>query len=523
MPVSELLPEKRQKLNKILLPFDLGMEASVHLLKKTPAYEALKNSLYEANKFFSSFNIKKFNQLKVSGLENLPKKGGYLLAVNHQSWLDPQFLTVSIPRKIYFLVKSELTQWPLIRHFVELSHAIILRRKGDEKALQEASELLKRGEVLCIFPEGTIPGEEHLSRAAIDKQTGLLEGKTGMVRLALKSGCPVIPVGISGSGKVFPPEAYPRMEIGLFPQPAPVQVRIGKPIALRSPGNKNLSREQLRGETKKVMQAISALVDHTKGYIPLELPMNELPQYDKIGVLLLHGFTSGEKAVSGLVPHLKKLGLPYAKPMLRGHGTRFQDLQGVTYEDWYQDAEKALLELSKTVDKVVVVGLSMGGLVTLKLAMEHGDKIAGIVTVAAALRFADPLAGFSRILSKFVPYWPGPKTFNDKALAKTSTNYKYFPTKAFVSLYDFAKLIESNLPRVKVPILVIHSKQDRVISPVAANLIYEKVSSPHREILWFQKSGHEMMQDMEAEAVFEAIDRFILQFKRKSASGEKRS
>lgn len=516
MPDREIFSEKHEKIAKILLPFDLGVDASVRLLKRVKAYEPLKNTLYEGGKSLSSFNLKKFNRLKIAGLENLPKKGGYLLAANHQSWLDPQVLSVSIPRKIHFLIKSELTQWPLVRHFVQLSPVIIIRRQGDEKALSEAAELLKQGEVVCIFPEGTIPGEENIPRWAINKQTGLLDGKTGMIRLALKAGVPIVPLGISGTGRSFPPEAYPRMDINPFPRPHPVKVRIGKALSLNHYVRKNLSREQLRDETKKVMKAISALVDHTQNYIPMDIPMEELPQYNKIGVLLLHGFTSGKKAVSGLLPHLEKLKIPYQMPVLRGHQSRFQDLQGVTYKDWVADAEKALLELSKTVDKVVIVGLSMGGLVALKLAMAHAEKIAGIVTVAAALKFADPLAGFSKVLSKVVPYWPGPKTFNDKKLAKNSSNYKWFPTKSFVSLYDFAKVIEEDLYKVRVPILVIHSKEDHVISASAANTIYEKVSSPHREIKWFYKSGHEMMQDMEAEEVFKTIENFVLKFRKTS-------
>ncbi len=518
MPKGEVFSEKHEKIAKILLPFDVGVDASVRLLKKVNAYETLKNTLYEGGKSLTSFNLRKFNRLKVFGLENLPKKGGFLLAANHQSWLDPQVLTVSIPRKIHFLIKSELTQWPLVRHFVQFSHTIIIRRHGDEAALDQAAELLRKGEVVCIFPEGTIPGEEEVPRWAINKKTGLLEGKTGMVRLALKAGVPIVPLGISGTGRSFPPEAYPRMDINPFPRPHPVKVCIGKAFALHHHMRKNLSREQLRDETKKIMKAISALVDHTQNYIPMDIPMEELPRYNKIGVLLLHGFTSGKNAVSGLVPHLEKLKIPYSMPVLRGHQSRFQDLQGVTYKDWVADAEKALLELSKSVDKVVVVGLSMGGLVTLKLAMEHADKIAGIVTVAAALKFADPLAGFSKVLSKVVPYWPGPKTFNDKKLAKNCTNYKWFPTKAFVSLYDFAKVIEDNLYKVKVPILIIHSKEDHVISAAAANTIYERISSPHREIKWFYKSGHEMMQDMESEEVFQAIDEFVLKFRKQASS-----
>jgi len=518
---SEAFLKKHEAMNKILLPFDLGLGASLEILKKLKVYESFKNSLYQGTKNLAAFNIKKFNRLKVTGLENLPKKGGYLIAANHQSWLDPQILAVSIPRKICFMAKSEFMRWPLLRHFIELSDSIFIRRGGDEKALLEVALRLGKGDVVCIFPEGTIPGEEQIARSAVDKNTGLLEGKTGMVRLALKAGVPIVPVGISGSGRALPPEAYPRMDITPLPKPYSIQVKIGRALHFHSHSGKNLTREQLREETKRVMKSISGLVNHAQNYIPLELPMENIPQYNKIGVLLLHGFTSSLKTVEGLTPFLKEQHIPYQMPLLRGHGTRFQDLEGIGYNDWYADAEKALTALSKTVDKVVVVGFSMGGLVGLKLAMEHPEKVAGIVTVAAALKFSDPLAGLTKLISKIIPYWPSPKAFQDKNLAKKSNqNYKWFPTKTFASLYDFSKLIEKDLPKVRVPILVIHSKKDQIISPSAANIIYEKVSSKHREIKWFYQSGHEMMQDLEAAEVLKTIDDFILKFSKKPAKAQ---
>lgn len=237
---------------------------------------------------------------------------------------------------------------------------------------------------------------------------------------------------------------------------------------------------------------------------------------EKLGILLIHGFTSDLKSVDGLLPYLKKNHLKYKTPILRGHGTRFQDLKGVTSNDWYADAEKALFDLAKTVEKVVVVGLSMGGLVSLKLGMNHPDKIAAVVTVAAALKFADPFAFLTPILSKIIPYWPSPNSFNDKNLKKNCLNYKWFPTDAFASLYKFAPQIEKALSKFKVPILIIHSKKDQVISPKSAEIIYEKVSSKQKEIKWFYKSGHEMMQDLEAKEVFETIIDYILKISKKS-------
>jgi len=513
----ERFVEKHEKINQLLKPFDFGLGLGIDALKKVGLYQPLRQGLFVGARRLLGMNIKKTHQLKVEGTENLPKKGGAVLVSNHQSWLDAQVLGVGLPRPICFLAKSEFIDWPFLRHFIEFSDSIFIRRGGDEEGLQRAIDRLKNGDLICVFPEGTIPGEEDIPRSAVEKDTGLLRGKTGAIRLALEAGVPVIPVGLTGTGRAFPPEAYPRMEIlPPLPRPYPVKIKIGKPVGFNGHTGKTLSREDLRDQTKKVMKAISQLIDHKQNYIPIEVPMKELPRHNKLGVLVLHGFTSHAKTVDGLKPYLDKLHLKSSFPYLRGHGTKFQDLNGVTYKDWIADAEKALNSLSKTVDKVIVVGLSMGGLVSLELGIRHPDKIAGVVTVGAALKFADPLSVLTPLLSKIVPYWPSPKAFHDKELAKNSKNYKWFPTTAFASLYEFSKLMEKRLPKFKLPLLVIHSKKDQIIAPRSANIIYEKVSSDHRDIKWFFKSGHEMMQDMEAKGVFEAVVEFIQQFTKKA-------
>jgi carboxylesterase len=65
---------------------------------------------------------------------------------------------------------------------------------------------------------------------------------------------------------------------------------------------------------------------------------------------------------------------------------------------------------------------------------------------------------------------------------------------------------------VHVPIRILQSRKDRIVAPDSANIIYEKVSTPHREIIWYEHSGHEMMLDMEAEDVFEDIMEFVHRF-----------
>jgi carboxylesterase len=499
-----------------LKPVDATVGLAVDALARRGKLDTVSDPVYEQLRNVLGKMYRSQNDLRAEGVENVPTTGGFILASNHQSWDDVQVLGVTCPRRLRFLAKSEFEDWPVLRHLIRLTDSPYIRRGGDPEGIARAVEALQEGKALCVFPEGTIPGEEDIPRHAVEPDTGLLPGKTGVVRLAMTAGVPVIPVGISGSGAAFPPEIYPRLELLELPRPAPITVRYGRPMRFPRPDGGVADKEDLRQETGRLMKAISALVDHERNYVPLQVPVPPLPRYERLGVLLLHGFTSSLKTVDGLVPHLERAGIPYRMPVLRGHGTKWEDLEGVTARDWYADAEEALTELSAEVDAVVVVGLSMGGLVALELAMNHPMRVGAVVTVAAALRFKDPLSRLTPMMAKVVRSWPSPESFNDPTLRSRCENYPRFATDAFASLYEYAQEIESRLGEVQVPVCVLQSKRDQVVAPVSANQIYERVASQHREIHWFQRSGHEMMQDLEADDVFESIMSYVGKLRKKT-------
>jgi len=504
---------RQEVANAILFPADKALEFALDIARKHNKLDRASDATYRVLRAALRKQFELLNELEVLGAENVPATGGVVLASNHQSWLDVQVLGASCPRRVHFVAKAEFKEWPVLRHLIDLSQSVFVRRGGDDQALESIAEALAQGRVVAIYPEGTIPGEEDIPRRAVDPRTGLLKGKTGAARLAIKARVPIVPVGVSGTGRAFPPEIYPRLEILRLPGNTPIRIRYGEPWDLSQYHGKDLSHEKLRELTDELMLRISKLVDHRSNYAPIEVPIPPPPRYKDVGVLLLHGFTSSTDTVDGLIPHLEKEGIPYERPVLRGHGTRYQDLRGVTAREWYVDAQRALLALWPKVDRVVVVGLSMGGLVALELAMRQPEKIAGVVAVAPALKFKDPLTRLTGLLSKVVRYWPSPQSFNDLELAKKCTNYKMFPTDAFASLYHYSRTIAERLPEVHVPIRILQSKKDQIVAPESANIIYERVSSPLREIVWFERSGHEMMQDMEADAVFTEIMDFVNRFR----------
>ncbi len=228
------------------------------------------------------FTIHKlYFRLEIIGHSNIPKVGGVLLAVNHQSYLDPPLVGICAWRRVTFISKIENFKIPILGPLMEIGGAYPVVRGGDDAALETFIDLLKKGHLMSIFPEGTIPAEEEIPRSAIEPKTGLLKGKTGVIRLALKARVPIVPVGLSGTGRALCPEAVPRGQTLPIPKPVKITVRYGKPIDLSRYYDVPVTKELLRELTDQVMLEISQLVDHTRNFIPMTVPVTD-ETYQKI-------------------------------------------------------------------------------------------------------------------------------------------------------------------------------------------------------------------------------------------------
>ena len=154
-----------------------------------------------------------FSPRTILGKEHLPKEGGFILASNHKSNLDPFLIGLCFHRRISYMAKDSLFRNPIARFFLHRVEAFPVRRDAsDVRALRETLRRLKRGFPVVVFPEGTRqgPGSETKTRP-------------GIGFLAVKGGVPVIPVHIDGSEKVLPPK-------GRIPKRGRVTVSFGKPI-----------------------------------------------------------------------------------------------------------------------------------------------------------------------------------------------------------------------------------------------------------------------------------------------------
>ena len=133
---------------------------------------------------------------RVTGLENIPAEGGFIIASNHLANIDSFVLPVVLPRQIRFVAKNTLWTGPgltgrIVRWFFEAVEAVPVDREAlssGKGALQAGLEILREGSGFAIYPEGT------------RSKDGLLHpGKQGAAWLAVESGCPVIPVGLKGT------------------------------------------------------------------------------------------------------------------------------------------------------------------------------------------------------------------------------------------------------------------------------------------------------------------------------------
>ena len=228
------------------------------------------------------------------------------------------------------------------------------------------------------------------------------------------------------------------------------------------------------------------------------------------GMLILHGFTGSRATVAPLIPVAEVLGMPWSLPQLRGHWTSPDDLHGVTYQDLLADALAAFDKLRAEVDQVAVVGLSVGGKIALDLATRR--NIVALAVIAPALRYANPLTRFAPLIAKVQKEFAGGNPhggFSDPSYGEGIGNYDRFPTATFLSILRAAPGIQKRLPQIIVPTLVIGARNDKVVLPIASQIVYDGLGARDKQLVWFDRSGHEMLVDCEGPQVCERVEAFL--------------
>jgi len=193
----------------------------------------------------------------VEGLENIPRSGGFIIAANHNNHLDSFLLSaVTFPqvrRTVKFLTRDDLLLWKLIgRWGARELNVILIDRNDKARSLKLAHEQLQQGNIIGNYPEGQC---NNLPK--------LLKAKSGTARLALSTGLPVIPVGLSGGP---PANTGFRLFLDLFTAfPNSTTIKFGVPIKFDPYADPQIPQEIIDSANYKIMTALSDLSGKSYG------------------------------------------------------------------------------------------------------------------------------------------------------------------------------------------------------------------------------------------------------------------
>jgi carboxylesterase len=247
-----------------------------------------------------------------------------------------------------------------------------------------------------------------------------------------------------------------------------------------------------------------------------------------LGALLIHGFMGVPEELRPLGESLAARGLTVGSVLLARHGQHPEKLVGVRWHEWHASAHESLRRLQARCDRVIVIGFSMGGLLALRLAAH--ESIDGVITLAGAMQLAGgwqlrllPVARY--VMPWFYPLQQanfsdpvvraglaekmGEVNFDDPAMVDEIKRTVRIPTAAIHELLKLGTRTRRELPRVTVPALVMQGRRDDTVVPATAQVIYDRLGSRDKELVYFERSGHQLPNDVERAAVERTIMRWI--------------
>jgi len=253
-------------------------------------------------------------------------------------------------------------------------------------------------------------------------------------------------------------------------------------------------------------------------------------------VILIHGLTGTPNEMRHLAFALNKDGYGVICPRLANHGQPLHILKHTTWEELYGPLRALFLRTRETGGQVSVAGLSMSALFVLLLAEEFGDRLAGGICLSPTLFFDGwnvpwynrllPLASYTPLkyrvyFKESAPYGiknPRIRAMVHRYYAKarladtdgvSKFGYAYFPVALFHQLRRLVRRVIPLLGRVRAPLLLVHPREDDTASLKNSQLIFDRVSSPVKELVILEDSYHVITADQERDKVAAAMSRFL--------------
>jgi carboxylesterase len=231
------------------------------------------------------------------------------------------------------------------------------------------------------------------------------------------------------------------------------------------------------------------------------------------GILLVHGFRGSPFSLRPLGELLAAHGFAVELPLLPGHGSTWRDMLPTRYDDWRAHVIASARALAARTDRVVLVGLSMGGTLALDVASSGEANVAGVVTInAQILDRRGIVVKLGPYLEKILPVVPASVaglTANDIAKPHVSeAAYGWVPSKAGNSLLRALPRVRGQLARMPCPVLVMYSRNDHSVSPANSRALLQLIRCPKLDELVLERSYHVATLDYDQALIEERVMAF---------------
>jgi carboxylesterase len=239
------------------------------------------------------------------------------------------------------------------------------------------------------------------------------------------------------------------------------------------------------------------------------------------GVLLLHGFTGTPQCMRYLGEALHRAKFTVSVPLLEGHGTSVEHFEQTHWEDWYQSSERAFHELKARCNRIMVAGLSMGGLLAIHLAYHHPKTLHALGLMATPM-FLD---GFL-LKNVFPAVWKTPLKLIYKYQSKTVASiadpqarrryqtYEKIPVASIATLLDFQKKVRQELKHIRQPTIILHSLNDQTVPYGNMDYIKAVIAAEDVQTVTLKKSNHIITVDYEKDLVAKRLTQFFKKYRK---------